>query len=89
MAYTLHHVWDLTDDGLEMTFDELVAEAVQPGGALDDALFEHHVALAGEPRFEMDTATTDEPRLVVDAPVELWHTVRDPAPLGHPMREAA
>lgn len=97
MAYTLHHVWDLTEDGLDMTLPELIAEALQPGGALDDALFEHHVKLAGAPRWQMvgepswqmDTVTTDQPRLVVDVPVELWHTKRDPAAADHPMRQVA
>ena len=88
MPYTLHHVWELTDDGLDMTQAELVAEAMEPGGVLDAALFEHHVFLAGEPVWHMDTVTTDEPRLVVDVPVELWHTQRDPAPLDHPMVQA-
>jgi hypothetical protein len=88
MRYHLEHSWEITDDGLDMTHAELVAEALTPGGPLDDALFEHHVSLAGDPSWQMETAT-DEPRLRVVVPVVLWHTRRDPAPADHPMRRAA
>jgi hypothetical protein len=89
MNYTLHHAWDITEDGLDMTLAELKAEAMEPGGALDGALFEHHVSLDGEPRWHVDSEATGGPFLVVDVPVELWHTKRDPAPADHPMRMVA
>lgn len=89
MNYSLHHAWDITEDGLDMTLDDLIAEATEPGGALDDALFEHHVQLAGAPSWHIDAEAKGGPFLVVDVAVELWSTKRDPAPLGHPMAQVA
>lgn len=89
MAYELHYAWPITEDGLEMTRDELIVEAMERGGALDEALFEHHVTLAGTTRWRVDAERQGGPALVLEAAVELWSTVRDPAPLGHPMAQVA
>lgn len=79
--------WPITDEGMDMTLDELKAEALEPGGALDAALFEHHVVTTGEPLWHIDSSRP-ESRLVCDVPVALWDTKRDPAPADHSMRQA-
>lgn len=89
MNYELHYAWPITEDGLGMTRDELIVEAMERGGALDEALFEHHVTLAGTTRWHVDAERPDGPVLVLEAAVELWSTKRDPAPADHPMAQVA
>lgn len=88
MDFELHYAWPITETGLDMTLDELIVEAMERGGALDEALFEHHVDLSGSTRWRIDPERPDGPALVLEVPVQLWSTLRDPAPLGHPMVQA-
>jgi hypothetical protein len=89
MDYELHYAWAITEDGLDMTLAELIVEAMEMGGPLDEALFKHHVDLAGSTRWRVDAERPDGPALVLEVPVQLWSTLRDPAPLGHPMGQVA
>ncbi|MDR7385236.1 hypothetical protein [Promicromonospora iranensis] len=88
MDYELHYAWPITEAGLDMTLDALIVEAMEPGGALDEALFDQHVDLAGSTRWRIDSERPDGPALVLEVAVQLWSTLRDPAPLGHPMVQA-
>lgn len=89
MNYELHYAWPITEQGLDMTREDLIIEALERGGALDEALFEQHVDLAGSTRWSIDTEKPGGPCLVVEVAVQLWSTRRDPAPLGHPMVQVA
>lgn len=79
-TYDLSYSWEIDDEHQDLTLPELAELAVEPGGMLDDALFEHEVMASGPPRWEIDVATP-QPRLRVVVAVKPWP--------GRAMRTAA